>query len=259
MAGTVKVVTFNIRCDGAWAHDGINAWKFRKQYVIRKIRNEAPDVIGFQEVLPHVLDELKRQLPEYLFAGCGRSADFDNEYGVIAYKKDRLELIGLDVFWLSDTPYLPGSRYPEGSDCPRICTAVVLREYGSAKPFRVYNTHLDHEGEIARIKGIQQILQRMGEDYKKWELPALLMGDFNATPDSTELCSVDAYQPFALTDATAGQSVSFHDYGTLQSKIDYIFASDVWRCAPAEIWDDCVDGVYLSDHYPVCVTMCMEG
>lgn len=258
MERAVKMVTFNIRCDGAWAHDGINAWKFRKEHVICKIREEAPDVIGFQEVLPHVLDELKQQLPEYWFAGCGRSADFDNEYGVVAYKKERFELIGLDVFWLSDTPYVPGSRYPEGSDCPRICTTVILREAGSVKPFRVYNTHLDHEGEIARIKGISRILQRMGADYEKWKLPAVLMGDFNATPDSTELRAVAAYQPFALADATADQPVSFHDYGALRSKIDYIFASDAWRCKPAEIWDDCVDGVFLSDHYPVCVTMCME-
>ena len=29
----------------------------------------------------------------------------------------------------------------------------------------------------------------------------------------------------------------------------------MWKHVPAELWDDELDGIYLSDHYPVCVTV----
>ena len=48
----MKVVTFNIRCD--YGQDGLNEFANRKELILRKINQEKPDIIGFQEVLPHV-------------------------------------------------------------------------------------------------------------------------------------------------------------------------------------------------------------
>ncbi len=48
----MKIVTFNIRCD--FGQDGGNNFCFRKPLILEKLRREAPDIICFQEVLPHV-------------------------------------------------------------------------------------------------------------------------------------------------------------------------------------------------------------
>lgn len=67
---TMKFVTFNIRCD--FGQDGANNFIYRRPLILEKIRQEKPDIIGFQEVLPHVAAWLKENLTEYYIAGCGR-------------------------------------------------------------------------------------------------------------------------------------------------------------------------------------------
>ena len=41
-----------------------------------------------------------------------------------------------------------------------------------------------------------------------------------------------------------------------KSKIDYIYyhTGDEYTYT-AELWDDEIDGIYLSDHYPICVNI----
>ena len=46
----LKLVTFNIRCD--YDQDGANSFRFRKPVILKKLAEEKPDVICFQEVLP---------------------------------------------------------------------------------------------------------------------------------------------------------------------------------------------------------------
>ena len=51
----LKLVTFNIRCD--YDQDGANSFRFRKPVILKKLAEEKPDVICFQEVLPHRSEE----------------------------------------------------------------------------------------------------------------------------------------------------------------------------------------------------------
>ena len=87
----MKVVTFNIRCD--YGQDGLNEFANRKKLILRKINQEKPDIIGFQEVLPHVAKWLKENLNEYYVIGCGRGANLRDEQMSIAYHRDRINLI----------------------------------------------------------------------------------------------------------------------------------------------------------------------
>ena len=73
----MKFVTFNIRCD--FGQDGANNFIYRRPLILEKIRQEKPDIIGFQEVLPHVAAWLKENLTEYYIAGCGREKDLTGE------------------------------------------------------------------------------------------------------------------------------------------------------------------------------------
>ena len=96
---TMKFVTFNIRCD--FGQDGANSFIYRRPLILEKIRQEKPDIIGFQEVLPHVAAWLKENLTEYYIAGCGREKDLTGEAMIIAYRKERFQSVSLETFWLS--------------------------------------------------------------------------------------------------------------------------------------------------------------
>ncbi|MGF7141791.1 endonuclease/exonuclease/phosphatase family metal-dependent hydrolase [Anaerotaenia torta] len=255
----MKLVTFNIRCD--YGQDGNNNFCYRKPMILDRIQREAPDVICFQEVLPHVAAWLKECLPDYYIIGCGRDEDLQGEQTCIAYKKSDLNLLKMDVFWLSPTPMLPGSRYPDQSNCPRTCTMALLQHLETKQLYRIYNTHLDHLGSEARRLGLSQILMRIRQEEDFVQAPAILAGDFNAFPNSAEMEVLRSYADRngcpQLVDLTAGIQRTFHDFGRTKSfeKIDYIFIESGISCREVSLWEDCKDGVYLSDHYPVCADL----
>jgi len=226
----------------------------RRGNILAKIDEVMPDVIGFQEMTAPMHDFLVRHLPDYAFVGRARSDNLRDEHVDIAYRRDRMELWGLDYFWLSPTPYIPGSRYPDQSDCPRITTAALLRHRDFAVPFRVYNTHLDHVGPEARRLGMRQILDRITEDNAKQDFPFFITGDLNAEPTENTIADALAYGDYPVRDLTDTLGVTFHSWGTVESKIDYIFA-DKRIVTPSNYkitrWTDENNGMYLSDHYPV--------
>ena len=244
----MKIVSFNIRCD--YGQDGANNFEFRKDLIVNTIRREQPDMIGFQEVLPHVRTMLEESLPEYLFVGCGRGVHFDDESMTVALKKDTVELLMLDVFWLSDTPKKPGSRFEEQSNCPRMCTHALLHLKGDDRPFHLYNTHLDHISSKARQMGLGAVLKRIREDQADWACPAILMGDFNAEPGSDEIDLMDGMPEMVCV--SQGLPGTFHDFGRLEEpmKIDYIYAMGM-ESEGCRLWTDREGEVFLSDHYPV--------
>lgn len=247
----MKLVTFNIRCD--WGEDGENDFCFRKPLILEKLRREAPDVVCFQEVLPHVAAWLKEALEGYYVIGCGRSEDLRDEQMAVAYRKDRLNLIAMETFWLSDTPWVPGSRYPKQSVCPRTAAEVLLEDLASGLVFRLTNVHLDHEFPEARERGLEQLLRRP----EGWRLfphaPAVIVGDMNAEPDSPEMAALGS-SPYR--NVTGGIGVTYHGFGRSDEpcSIDYILTRG-FVCESVEKWTDERDGVYLSDHYPVCAVL----
>ena len=247
--GDIKLVTFNIRCD--YEQDGINNFDFRKSLIVDKVNSTQPDIICFQEVLPHVAIWLKATFTDYYIVGCGRSEDFADEQEAIAFKKDRFNLVNMSTFWMSETPYIPGSRYKKQSTCPRVTTVVVLYDITEKNMFRLLNTHLDHEGSEARLLGLNQLLKKIDEEIIFPDIPVIIAGDFNAEPDSPEMQAVINSEKYY--DLTAGVDFTFHDYGKTKEKIDYIFVSRNITCKYVEKWDDVKNGVYISDHYPIQV------
>lgn len=249
----MQIVTFNIRCD--YGQDGSNNFKFRKNLILKKVQKEQPDILCFQEVLPHVALWLKENLTEYYVIGCGRDSRLENEQTCIAYRKDGFNMVKMEVFWLSETPDIPGSRYSNQSDCPRNCTVLYLQDIGSGRVFRLYNTHLDHIGSEARRQGLSLIMEKISKADFLGKVPFILTGDFNGLPESEELAVLKEYS--GLYDCTEQLEGTFHDFGRLKEpeKIDYIIADEHFICKEAARWTDCEDGVYLSDHYPVCVIL----
>ncbi len=250
----IKVFSYNILTDGGG--DGPTCFKKRGGVMKACFPKYEADIIGFQETMPWVREWLIQNFPEYEICGLGRGADLQGESNLIAFRRDRFDLVSLDQFWLSDTPRVPGSRFhSDQSGCPRICMAAMLREKESGKCFRYYNTHLDHRGEIARAQGMTMILNRMAEDYAVMPLPVILTGDLNAEPGSAACRSLEEFKGCGapITDASAQAGMTFHDFKKDWEgmKIDYVYTNLPYDPASAVLADDEVDGLTLSDHYPV--------
>jgi endonuclease/exonuclease/phosphatase family metal-dependent hydrolase len=238
-------MTFNLRITASG--DGINCFPYRKERILACIREENPDLIGFQEAGDDARAFLREALtPEYTVLGCGRAKDYRGESCIVAFRTDLFEPIGLTTRFLSDTPTVPGSRYRESdqSTCPRLFVHLELSAKDS-QPFHFINTHLDHKGRGARALGMAQILSYA----ESLEGVVFLTGDMNARPD--EECILHAKE-WGLRDTTEGITHTFHGFGTVEKdcKIDYIFTNGGFEPA-RRVEDVPVDGVYISDHYPV--------
>lgn len=252
MAG-IKVFTYNLRVDVP--RDGANSFTNRRDFIRAHFPAYQADLVGFQEAAPHMRRWLMETFPDYEICGVGREADLQGESNPIAYRRDKFDLVGLEQFWLSDTPDTPGSRFvTDQSRCPRICTVATLFHRETGKLLRYYNTHLDHEGPTAQAQGLSLILARMAADYARRPMPVILTGDFNAYPDSLVYKSAKGFTGCgpALEDVTQNVGGTFHNFGKLDpaEKIDYIF-TNLPCTQPAFLADDQENGVYLSDHYPV--------
>ncbi len=247
-----KIVTFNLRTDVKV--DGENRFQFRKGLILDKIHSEAPDVVGFQEMAQAMGVFLSKYLaPEYTLVGCGRKADFSCESCKIAYRADKYELMFLETFWLSDTPYVPGSRFECASEYPRICTHIILRPFEGGTPFHIYNTHLDHISDEARTLGAKAILRHMADDLERWDYPAALMGDMNAFPDSGAISAFLNDEEVKLVNQTPDFPSSYHGFGTTeQPQIDYIFTTGFEAAEAPTAWGKTPYGKYLSDHNALC-------
>lgn len=254
----MKIATFNLRCDNDY--DAENRWEFRKGLVLDKLDAEKPDAVGFQEVTPAMADFLKRWMKEYLFVGCGRGPAYDGENNMIGLRMDRFELMSLETFWLSDTPDVPGSRYACQSECPRVCTHVLLRTLDTNRLFHLYNTHLDHVSDEARVLGARAVMAHMKRDLARHDLPVILMGDMNAAPDSEPIGVFLTDPDVRLTHQTPGFPASWHDFGRRpeQPQIDYIFTRGFSAEQAPVAWNDRPFGKYLSDHEALCAFLAME-
>ena len=253
MSSKAKIVSFNIRYtfDG----DGINSFLHRVGMIIDKIQHEKPDVVCFQEATTRMRPILDAGLNDYNIIYAARHADFYGEGIAIAYRKETIDLHCIDRFWLSETPYVPDTRYPEQSTIPRVCQDALLLHKESRKLFRVYNNHLDHAKPEGRLVGLKQVLNRVAEDNKAYPCPIVVLGDFNAKPEDIVIDYCNKFENGMLTDITADIGGTFHNFGELENprKIDYIYVdkSTAKKEHSVELWDDTINGIFLSDHYPV--------
>lgn len=247
-----SIVTFNIRYiyDG---EDEINNFIHRAGLIYKKISAEKPDIIGLQEVTEPILELFEKLFPEYLVVGNLKNADYTGG-AYVALKKDKYQLLGFETRWLSDTPFVPGSLFEKISTVSKTFIMATLRHKESGKVFRLYNVHLDHLSDEARIRGLKKIFELVDEMNGKYSLPYVLMGDFNSTPDSEVVRFCDSRQDIA--DVTKNIEITFNGFGKREElKIDYIYMTNdfVEKLNEVAVWDDQENGIWLSDHYPICV------
>jgi endonuclease/exonuclease/phosphatase family metal-dependent hydrolase len=262
-----RVMSFNIRLPVQ--SDGINYWDLRRPLVASTIRYHEPDILGVQEAFRRQLDEMTTDMPEYAWFGVCRTdgsvqPNPDSEFSAILYRKDRFERLEGSTFWLSETPWVAGSK---GWDAafPRIVTWAKFRDLKSGKTFFCFNTHFDHMGEQAREESAKLLLQKMNEIAGKE--PVILSGDFNSTDTSKPyLLLTDPHSTYSMTDALfvsktphhgplGSFSGSFTLPGVGNYRIDFIFFRNNITVLKHAILSDSWDGRLPSDHLPVLAEM----
>lgn len=258
------VMTFNLRMNVA--ADGNDAWPHRVNAVVKTFLESEAAIIGTQELLPDMLQDLEHALPAYSWVGVPRQPG--DECNAIFYRNDYFRVLAHQTFWLSETPDVPSSR-SWGTDLPRICTWVHFESISDPRlRLCVYNTHLDHINEHARVNGIQVVLDDIRRKVESGLGNIVMMGDFNDRPSSravksvpvTPKLSVDSGDSRGLAfvnafDAMNLQAVgrTFHGFqgGVEGEPIDYIFVTPDIEVVRTTVLRHQIDGRYPSDHYPV--------
>lgn len=265
----IKVISFNMRRDSVFTRK--NSWEFRKDIATDIIKRTNATIIGVQELMPNMRQDIKDALSGYSIFGIGRCKKSSAEHSDIIIKDSDISVINHSTFWLSKTPNKIGSRGFLAM-FPRICTVVDVTILSTGQKIRVFNTHFDHISTFARRVGADIILKYIRNITLKEPLPTIIMGDLNAKPRSKEIKKftegtiyegksfinvldyVDNDNPTILPKNTHH---GFKGSGSLLSKspIDYIFVSPDFEVVKATIFRDQIDGRYPSDHYPVIATL----
>ncbi|MET6998551.1 endonuclease/exonuclease/phosphatase family protein [Chitinophaga defluvii] len=252
----LHVMTFNIRMNTP--HDSLNAWPHRKDKVASQVLFHEAHLLGVQEALYEQMTDLKERLPQYKYIGGGRD-DGKNagEFSAIFYDTTRLQLLDSKTFWLSETPDVPGSKGWDAA-ITRVVTYGKFKDRKTKKIFFHFNTHFDHIGKIARRESAKFLLQQVHTIAGK--IPAIITGDFNATPDDEPIQVVmNANDPLHFTDSKAiSQMPHYGPTGTFNAwhfaerddrPIDYIFLKGKFKVKKHATISETWKGRYASDHF----------
>ena len=253
----ISVMTYNIKWDNT--NDTVNNWNDRKEAMVDLLKHYQPNIIGMQEVVNGQLNYLVTNLPNFASIGVGREDGKEKgEYSPILYDTELLKVVKSSTFWLSDTP----DKISVGWDAAleRICTYALFEDLKTKKQFWVFNTHFDHIGVVAREKSAELIVSKM-KDINVDNLPVVLMGDLNLTPDETPIL----YLKDALTDGHSitekkfyGPTGTFNGFDqdrVLTNRIDYIFVDSFKVLEYMHIDDRMENNKHISDHLPVLATI----
>jgi endonuclease/exonuclease/phosphatase family metal-dependent hydrolase len=256
----LRVMSFNIRYDNP--ADGEDAWPKRRAKAASMIRFHRADVAGLQEALRGQIADLEAALPEFGWFGSGRSAERDGEHCAVLFRKDRVEVLDQNTFWLSETPEVAGSRSWDAA-LPRIVTWGRLRDRRTGAAFWLFNTHFDHMGETARRESARLLLRKVAEIAGR-DTPVVVTGDFNSTPDSEPYRILTSPGPegeppglvdalFASAHPHHGPTSSWNAFKAIEPgrRIDFVLVRPPVEVRQHGILSDTFDGRFPSDHLPV--------
>ena len=248
------VATYNLR----YASDPPpHSWPERRPAVKALLDAYRPDVIGTQEGLYHQLKDLAADQPGYDWIGLGRDGGSRGEFMAVFYRRDRLEPLEFDHFWLSDTPQLIASS-TWGNAVRRMVTWVRFRDRVTGREFYFWNTHLDHEVQAAREKAAELIRQRIGQ--LPADVPLVLVGDFNAVAGANRAYDILAREGglsdtwYAARERRNEDANSFTGFEPLKhdgQRIDWILARGVQDVRATEAVTLRPEGRWPSDHLPI--------
>lgn len=239
----LKIMSANIRFDNP--NDEEHAWPNRKKLIANTIKELSIDLFGTQEGREPQLRELEDLVNQNIVDEHREWID-ERMYPSIFTHKFDIQNSG-DI-WLSETPDVLGSKSFD-SMFPRLAT------WGKTNDFFLCNVHLDHDKEYTRIEQAKVLCNQI-KRYNIDNAPIILMGDFNTDPQSDVhkliTDSLNLNDPWVSMGKA--EETSFHFFkGEYPEgyRIDWILLSNEFKVHSIELVKDHVDGIYLSDHFPV--------
>lgn len=254
--GETTVMSCNVRCLSP-LDLGKKSWYYRADLMMTDIAAAAPGIIGFQEVTTWQYDYLTDCLPQYDSIITYRDESVISEGCPIFYHTGMYTLVDKGSFWLSETPDVMSKDW--GAAHYRICSYAILQDNATSKSFVVFNTHLDHVSDEARIQGIGVVLEKIAEF---GDLPAVIMGDFNAEEGSETYVSVTEH--FLDARYAAEKTVDSHTYqawGDMNCarRIDYFMLSRTgFTVMEYSVRSAVAESVYYSDHCPIVLKLTLD-
>lgn len=253
----ITVISYNIRFDNP--ADGDNVWERRKEDLAATIRFQDPDIAGLQEALIHQMEFIASVLPEYGWFGVGRDdGAAEGEIMAVLFKKKRFDTVSTATLWCSETPGKPGIGWD--AVCRRTITIGTFYDSMNRDTLYLFNTHLDHVGETARLRSVE--LLRNTIDGMTHDHPVIVTGDFNSTPRSVPYQRmIDRTHRRTLYDSRTisvsghhgpkGTFTGFDIHASPDEPIDYIFVSDNIAVRRHAVISEMMNGRFPSDHFPV--------
>jgi endonuclease/exonuclease/phosphatase family metal-dependent hydrolase len=256
----LKVLTLNI-----WNRQG--PWPERSKLLRKGLAELSPDLVGLQEVLHHDAEPVDQA--HELAEGFGYYVAFASAWHIGGGLQFGNAVLSRWPIVAAENLMLP----TEPNDETRAC--LYVRVESPFGPIPLFCTHLDwqfHHGYV-RERQVAFIAERVHELAAKDDFPPIVMGDFNAEPDSSEVRFLRGLQTLR------GRSVYFadcfglcgdgpgHTYARSNSfaaklrepdrRIDYIFVRGPDRQLRGEplsarvVFTEPEGGIFPTDHYGV--------
>jgi endonuclease/exonuclease/phosphatase family metal-dependent hydrolase len=231
----------------------------------RQIAFFDPDVLGVQEALIPMIAYLADQAPAYDHYGVGRDDGAQaGETTTLFWRRARFEAVSTQTLWCSPTPDRPSKGWDAA--LPRTVTRVVLRDRVSGRLLDVRNAHMDHVGAVAREQCAALAADLAPATVEGVTAAVVLMGDFNAGPDTAPYRRVLAA---GLRDARAVSPVVFGPAGTYNDfdvardndgvAIDHLFVGPGLSVERYGVPTDSFSGQVISDHFPLVADIAFDA
>ena len=247
-----SVMTLNLRF--GFADDGPNDWKYRQNHVLELFRAERPHFIATQESNHFQTEFLSENLTDYEYIGKRTPAPGFWQDNILFFRRP-VRCVNQTHFFLSETPQFPSRSF--GSRYPRQATLGLFSVHGNE--VICMNTHLDFE-QPAQVGACRVMSEQLS--FFPLHIPTVLMGDFNATPQSTcyRFLTGDGeesslVQPFLETFEKPYPS-TFHRFTgkPVAGYIDWILFRGDLTLRQCHVLNQPQKKPYVSDHFPVTAT-----
>jgi len=249
---------FSLNIRFGLADDGPDSWRHRRHFFPVLLKRYPADFYAFQEVNDFQAEDLQAMLAGYRCIGQRKPAPACWQSNLIFYHP-RWRCTEKYHFYLSPTPDIP-SRFEE-SKWPRQCTIGIFNH--DSLWVVCVNTHFDF-AETVQEKSARLIRTRLST--LSVTEPAIIMGDFNTSPDG------HCY-PIFTRSGPAGKAAASKDESPFKNifqppfpathhgftgkadegPIDWILYRGPIVPVERQVVQDAFDGHYPSDHFPLWV------
>jgi len=255
-SGDLRVMTFNILCsicDGTF-----DPWEDRVPWIGDTIVRHDPDLIGLQElVFDSEMEQVLAVAPGY--AAIAYNAGQRSAYpdATILYRESMFEPMEHGFYWLSPTPDVPRSTgFIDTFQLARLVTWAVFRRVDDDAQLYFATTHFDNNAPSQTLSA-PLVLDRTAPFAQT--LPVVMVGDFNARPDSEAYGILtgaggfsDAFQSAEAWSVDSNEEPApRYDPSVL---IDHIFTAGAeWSTTTwsADLWSYGDNDLPISDHWAV--------